>query len=413
MPTDVEALAKRGLIAAGWQARLPNNSVPYTSTVVFVVRKGNPKAIHDWPDLIKGDVAVVTPNPRTSGNGKLSVLAAWGAVTTRGGSAAQALAYLKALFQHVAVFDAGARGAATGFAVEKIGDVHLTWENEALREVAADKDELELVYPPVSIRAEPAVAWVDANLKSQKTATYAKAYLEYLFSDAAQETIAKFGYRPVDPKIAAKYASRFGAVKLFPITAIAKDWDDAREKFFADNGILDTIRQPRRIEDIRITHRRCGVEGTDMSLALNYDWDKGRRDLVAGLTVAAIAVPEGMAYALIAGVDPRFGLYSMIVVTTVAAIFGSSSQLINGPTSAISLLVFSALAFLDPENRTDLYEALFLLGVLVGSIQILIARFQAGRLDPLHLRIRHPRLSGRRLVPARDRANRRCARHPQ
>jgi sulfate/thiosulfate-binding protein len=241
LPTDVEALAKRGLIAAGWQARLPNNSVPYTSTVVFVVRKGNPKAIRDWPDLIKGDVAVVTPNPRTSGNGKLSVLAAWGAVTTRGGSAAQALAYLKALFQHVAVFDAGARGAATSFAVEKIGDVHLTWENEALREVAADKDELELVYPPVSIRAEPAVAWVDANLKSQKTATYAKAYLGYLFSDAAQETIAKFGYRPVDPKIAAKYASRFGAVKLFPITAIAKDWDDAREKFFADNGILDAI----------------------------------------------------------------------------------------------------------------------------------------------------------------------------
>src|SRR6202453_1400998 len=199
--SDVETLSKRGLIAPNWQQRLPNSSVPYTSTVVFVVRKGNPKAIHDWPDLVKGDVAIVTPNPRTSGNGKLSVLSAWGAVTTRGGSEADALAYLKALYGHVAVFDVGARGSATSFAVNKIGDVHLTWENEALREVAADPDELELVYPPVSIRAEPAVAWVDANLKSQKTAAYAKAYLEYLFSDAAQETIAKFDYRPVDPKI--------------------------------------------------------------------------------------------------------------------------------------------------------------------------------------------------------------------
>ena len=241
LPTDVDALRKHGLIAAGWQTRLPNNSVPYTSTIVFVVRKGNPKAIHDWPDLIKGDVAVVTPDPRTSGNGKLSVLAAWGSVTTRGGSEGQALAYLKALYSHVAVFDAGARGAATSFAIEKIGDVHLTWENEAQREVAADKDELEIVYPPVSIRAEPAVAWVDANIKGKKTATYAKAYLEYLFTDAAQETIGKFGYRPIKPQILAKFASRLPDIKLFPITAIAKDWDDAREKFFADNGIIDTI----------------------------------------------------------------------------------------------------------------------------------------------------------------------------
>jgi sulfate/thiosulfate-binding protein len=245
LPTDVDALRKHGLIAPGWQARLPNNSVPYTSTVVFVVRKGNPKAIHDWPDLIKGDVAIVTPNPRTSGNGKLSILAAWGSVTTRGGSEAQALAYLKALYSHVAVFDAGARGAATNFAIEKIGDVHLAWENEALREVAADKDELEIVYPPVSIRAEPAVAWVDANVKSQRRASYAKAYLEYLFTDAAQETIAKFGYRPIDPKISAKYAARLPNIKLFPITAIAKDWDDAQEKFFADNGVIDLISQPK------------------------------------------------------------------------------------------------------------------------------------------------------------------------
>src|ERR1700729_1518080 len=140
LPSDVDALRKRGLIAADWQKRLPNNSEPYTSTIVFVVRKGNPKAIHDWPDLIKDDVAVVTPNPRTSGNGKLSILSAWGAVTTRGGSEADALNYLKALYNHVAVFDVGARGSATNFAVNKIGDVHLTWENEALREVAANPD---------------------------------------------------------------------------------------------------------------------------------------------------------------------------------------------------------------------------------------------------------------------------------
>lgn len=244
--SDVDALRKRGLIAPDWQQRLPNNSIPYTSTIVFVVRKGNPKAIRDWPDLVKSDVAVVTPNPRTSGNGQLSVLAAWGSVTTRAGSHAQALAYLRALVHHVAVSDTGARGAATSFAVEKIGDVHLTWEDEALREVAADKDELQIVYPPVSIRAQPAVAWVDANLANTKTASYAKAYLQYLFTDAAQEVIAQYGYRPYKPEILAKYADRLPNLSLFAITAIARDWDDAREKFFGDNGILDTISAPPR-----------------------------------------------------------------------------------------------------------------------------------------------------------------------
>ena len=188
--SDVQTLSKRGLIAPDWQQRLPNNSVPYTSTVVFVVRKGNPKGIHDWPDLVKADVSVVTPNPRSSGNGQLSVLAAWGSVTTRGGSQAQAAAYVQALLHHVAVSDAGARSAGDSFTLAKIGDVQLTWENEALREVAANKDELELVYPPVSILAEPAVAWVDANVTDPKTATYAKAYLDYLFTDAAQEQVA-------------------------------------------------------------------------------------------------------------------------------------------------------------------------------------------------------------------------------
>jgi sulfate transport system substrate-binding protein len=242
--SDIQTLSKRGLVAADWQRRLPNNSVPYTSTIVFVVRKGNPKTIRDWPDLIKPDVAVVTPNPRSSGNGQLSVLAAWGSVTTRGGSQAQAAGYLRALLRHVAVSDAGARSAADSFALAKIGDVHLTWENEALREVAANRDELELVYPPVSILAEPAVAWVDANLTDSKSATYAKAYLNYLFTDAAQEQAAQYGYRPFKAEILARHADRLPPLALFGIGAIAKDWSDAREQFFGTNGILDTVSAP-------------------------------------------------------------------------------------------------------------------------------------------------------------------------
>jgi sulfate/thiosulfate transport system substrate-binding protein len=239
--SDVDALRKRGLIAADWRKRLPNNSVPYTSTVVFVVHKGNPKAIHDWSDLVKDGVSVVTPDPRSSGNGQLSFLAGWGSVTTRGGTAAQALGYLRDLYHHVAVFDPGARGSATTFALRHVGDVHLTWENEALREVAENRDDLELVYPPVSIRAEQAVAWVDANDRSPKTAAYAKAYLEYLFTDSAQEVFAQFGYRPVKPAILARHADRLPNIALFGITAIAEDWDDAQQKFFADNGVIDVI----------------------------------------------------------------------------------------------------------------------------------------------------------------------------
>jgi sulfate transport system substrate-binding protein len=242
--SDIDTLSKRGLIAGNWQQRLPNASVPYTSTIVFVVRKGNPKGIRDWPDLINPDVSVVSPNPRTSGNGQLSVLAAWGAVSTRGGSPAQATAYVKSLLQHVTVSDAGARSAGDSFALAKIGDVQLTWENEALREVAANKDELELIYPPVSILAQPAVAWVDANVTDPNTAAHAKAYLDYLFTDAAQELVAQFGYRPFKPAILAKHADRLPRVALFPITAIAKDWSDAREQFFGANGILDTISAP-------------------------------------------------------------------------------------------------------------------------------------------------------------------------
>ena len=241
---DIDGLRKRGLVATGWSQRLPHNSQPYQSTIVFVVRKGNPRQIHDWPDLIKPDVSVVTPDPRSSGNGKLSALAAWGAALRRGESEDQARAYLKEFYLHVPVFDSGARGAATTFAVEKIGDVHLTWENEALREVAESKGELTLVYPPVSILAEPFVAWVDANVVPHHTEEAAKAYLAYLFGDEAQETMAKLGYRPTNPNILKKYADRLPPLDLFPITFIARDWEDAQQKFFADNGVLDSIYHP-------------------------------------------------------------------------------------------------------------------------------------------------------------------------
>jgi sulfate transport system substrate-binding protein len=245
LPSDVDTLRKRGLIPEGWQERLPNHSQPYTSTIVFVVRKGNPKGIKDWPDLIAPGVEVITPNPKTSGNGKLSLLAAWGSVLQRGGSEAQARDYVRELYQHVSILGTSATDSSTTFAYDKLGDVHLTWENEALQEVAATKRELELVYPPVSIRAEPSVAWVDQNVARHKTEASAKAYLEFLFSDAAQETLAEQGYRPYNAAILNHHADRLPKLELFPITLLARDWDDAQAKFFADNALFDLIYKPR------------------------------------------------------------------------------------------------------------------------------------------------------------------------
>lgn len=245
LPSDVEALHKRGLLANGWAGRLPNNSHPYTSTIVFVVRHGNPHDIRDWPDVVKPGVEVMTPDPKTSGNGKLTALAAWGAVVTRGGSEAEARSFLKALYEHAPFLVPAARAAGTAFAIEQIGDVHLAWENEALREVAESKGNLEIVYPPVSILAEPTVAWVDANLTKADAARLARAYLLYLFSDDAQEIIARDGYRPYKPEILKKYAALLPPMNLFPVTSIARDWEDAQQKFFADNGIIDTVYTPK------------------------------------------------------------------------------------------------------------------------------------------------------------------------
>jgi sulfate/thiosulfate-binding protein len=245
LPSDIELLRRQGLISDGWFDRLPNHSQPYTSIIVFVVRKGNPKAIKDWPDLARPDVSVITPNPKTSGNGKLSLLAAWGSVIYRGGTEEQARDYVRRLYQNVAVLGTGARDSTITFAQDKMGDVHLTWENEARFEIEDSQGELEVVYPSTSIRAEPSVAWVDKNVERRKTGDYARAYLEFLYSRPAQETMARFGYRPVDPEVLQEYASRLPAVQQFPVTLIAKDWDDADQKFFADHGVFDSIHTPR------------------------------------------------------------------------------------------------------------------------------------------------------------------------
>jgi sulfate transport system substrate-binding protein len=241
IPSDVDGLSKRGLIASDWKDRFPHNSQPYTSTIVFVVRKTNPKQIKDWPDLIGPDITIVTPDPGTSGNGKLSFLAAWGSIIYRGGSQEQAWEFVKKIYHHVPILNQGARDASTTFALAKEGDVHLTWENEAIREVAESKGELEIVYPPVSILAEPSVTWVDENVKKHHSEYAAKAYLAYLFTDAAQEIFAKNGYRPINDEIAKKHRDRLPKIDLFPVTLVAKDWNEAQAKFFDTNGIFEVI----------------------------------------------------------------------------------------------------------------------------------------------------------------------------
>lgn len=245
LPSDIEVLHKRGQIGDGWAERLPNKSRPYSSTIVFVVRKGNPRGIQDWPDLVKPGVEIITPDPKTSGNGKLTVLAAWGAVVTRGGSETEARDYLRALYEHAPFLEPAARAAGVAFAVEKLGDVHLAWENEALREVAEAPKELEIVYPPVSILAEPSVTWVDANVAANGNAALSRKYLEYLYTDEAQEIIARNGYRPFNAAVLARHAAQLPALKLFEVGAVARDWEDAQTKFFADNGIIDTVYRPK------------------------------------------------------------------------------------------------------------------------------------------------------------------------
>jgi sulfate transport system substrate-binding protein len=241
---DIDAIAdKAKLLPADWQTRLPQNSAPYTSTIVFLVRKGNPKGIKDWGDLIKPGVEVITPNPKTSGGARWNYLAAWGwALQKNGGDEAKAREFVRELFQHVPVLDSGARGATMTFAQRGLGDVFLAWENEAylaLAEFGADK--LEIVAPPTSILAEPTVAVVDEVAKRHGTTEVAKAYLEFLYTREAQELIAKHHYRPRDVETAKKHEKEFAKVELFSIDKVFGGWRKAQKTHFDDGGVFDQI----------------------------------------------------------------------------------------------------------------------------------------------------------------------------
>jgi sulfate transport system substrate-binding protein len=242
---DTDAISQRGQIKGGWIDRLPNRSLPYTSTIVFVVRKGNPKGVKDWQDLIKPGVQVITPNPKTSGNGYLSFFAAWGSVVLRGGSRDQAVKYVTELYKHVPVLDSGARGATTTFVQRGIGDVHLAWENEARLEVQEAKGNLDIVYPPISILAEPHVAVVDGNVDRKGTRKAAEAYLQWAYTDQAQAIFAKHFYRPSNEAVLKKHAAVFPNLRRFAITEIAKSFPDAHKQFIAEGGVFDSIYKPR------------------------------------------------------------------------------------------------------------------------------------------------------------------------
>jgi sulfate transport system substrate-binding protein len=239
---DIDAIRDKGLINPGWEQKLNYRSAPYTSTIVFLVRKGNPKQIRDWGDLVKPGVSVITPNPKTSGGARWNHLAAYGyALRQPGGTDAKARDYLARLYKNVPVLDSGARGATTTFVERGIGDVLLAWENEALlalRELGPDK--FEIVAPSVSILAEPPVAVVDKNVDKRGTRKVAQAYLEFLYGDQGQEIIAKNYYRPAVDKFAKKYASQFPQIKLFQISEFG-GWTAAQKTHFADGGVFDQI----------------------------------------------------------------------------------------------------------------------------------------------------------------------------
>jgi sulfate/thiosulfate-binding protein len=240
---DIDAIAAKGLIAKNWQTRLPQNATPYTSTIVFLVRKGNPRQIKDWPDLIKPGVQVITPNPKTSGGARWSFLAAWAyALKAPGGNADKAKAFVRALYQHVPVLDSGARASTTTFAQRGIGDVLLSWENEAhlaLKEQGGDQ--FQIVYPRVSILAEPPVALVDKNVDRHKTRPVAEAYLNFLYSKKGQEIEAANYYRPRDAAVLAAHAADFPKITLYDFAETFGNWQKAQSTYFADKGVFDQI----------------------------------------------------------------------------------------------------------------------------------------------------------------------------
>jgi sulfate/thiosulfate transport system substrate-binding protein len=245
---DIDAVQKAGLISdAGWQKRLPQNSAPYTSTIVFLVRKGNPKGVKDWSDLVKPGIRVITPNPKTSGGARWNYLAAWEyGKRSGGGTDARGREFVTQLFKNVPVLDSGARGATTTFVQRGIGDVLLAWENEAYLAVGEGKGQVEIVVPSLSILAEPPVAVVDKVVDKKGTRAAAEAYLQFLYSPEGQEIAARHHYRPRDAKIAAKYAGTFAQVKLFTIDEAFGGWQNAQKAHFADGGTFDQIYRPGR-----------------------------------------------------------------------------------------------------------------------------------------------------------------------
>jgi len=241
---DIDAISQRGnLLPATWQSRLPNNSAPYTSTIVFLVRKGNPKQIKDWNDLVRQGISVVTPNPRTSGGARWSYLAAWGyALKQNSGSEAKALEFERQLFKNVPVLDTGARGSTITFVQRGIGDVLVSWENEAYLALSSGgKDKFEIVVPSMSILTEPPVAIVDKVVNKKGTAAVARAYLDFLYSPEGQEIAVKHHFRPRLKSVADKYASQFAPVKLFTIDEVFGGWAKAQKKHFDDGGTFDQI----------------------------------------------------------------------------------------------------------------------------------------------------------------------------
>jgi sulfate/thiosulfate-binding protein len=246
---DVDAIAETAkLLPKNWQSRLPNNSCPYTSTLVFLVRKGNPKKIKDWDDLVRDGVIVITPNPKTSGVARWNYLAAWGyALKKNGGDESKARDFVTRLFRNVPVLDSGARGATTTFVERGIGDVLVNWENEVLLAVKElGKGKLEMVVPSLSILAEPPVALIDKVADRRGTRAAAQAYLEFLYSDEGQDLAGKHFYRPSNPRVLAKYAAQFPKLNLFTIDEVFGGWQKTQKIHFADGGVFDKIYEPTR-----------------------------------------------------------------------------------------------------------------------------------------------------------------------
>jgi sulfate/thiosulfate-binding protein len=246
---DIDALALQAkLLPEDWQKRLPDNSAPYTSTIVFVVRKGNPKQIRDWDDLVKPGIKVITPNPKTSGGARWNYLAAWGyALKRNDGDEAKARAFVEALYRNVPILDTGARGSTITFAQRRQGDVLIAWENEAFLTVEElGKDKAEIVAPSISILAEPPVAVVDKVVDKRGTRAVATAYLEHLYTEEGQEIAAKHHYRPRAAAVAARYADKFPKIELFTVDGVFGGWKAAQTKHFAEKGVFDEIYKPGR-----------------------------------------------------------------------------------------------------------------------------------------------------------------------